>query len=48
MLILMLEICMETFIVKVHDCVLLEIPSMYKLAQYFQSLFPDTCRNEDI
>ena len=25
-------------------CVLLEIPSMYKLVQYFQSLF----RNEDI
>ena len=29
-------------------CVLLEIPSMHKLVQYFQSLYPDTCRNEDI
>ena len=27
-------------------CVLLEIPSMHKLVQYFQSLH--TCRNEDI
>ena len=27
-------------------CVLLEIPSMHKLVQYFQSL--STCRNEDI
>ena len=27
-------------------CVLLEIPSMHKLVQYFQSLY--TCRNEDI
>ena len=27
-------------------CVLLEIPSMHKLIQYFQSLY--TCRNEDI
>ena len=26
---------------------LLEIPSMHKLVQYFQSLYPDTCRNED-
>ena len=26
-------------------CVLLEIPSMHKLVQYFQSLY--TCRNED-
>ena len=29
-------------------CVSLEIPSMHKLVQYFQSLYPDTCRNEDI
>ena len=29
-------------------CVLWEIPSMYKLVQFFQSLYPDTCRNEDI
>ena len=27
-------------------CVLLEIPSMHKLVQYFQSLY--ACRNEDI
>ena len=27
-------------------CVLLEIPSVHKLVQYFQSLH--TCRNEDI
>ena len=27
-------------------CVLLEMPSMHKLVQYFQSLH--TCRNEDI
>ena len=27
-------------------CVLLEIPSMHKLVQYFQSLY--TCRSEDI
>ena len=27
---------------------LLEIPSMHKLVQYFQSLYPDTCRNVDI
>ena len=41
-LILMLEICMVTVIVK--GLVLLEIPSMNKLVQYFQSLY----RNEDI
>ena len=29
-------------------CVLLKILSMYKLVQYFQTLYPDTCRNEDI
>ena len=29
-----------------ETCVLLEIPSMHKLVQYFQSLY--TCRNEDI
>ena len=29
-------------------CVLWEILSMHKLVQYFQSLYPDTCRNEDI
>ena len=41
MLILMLEICT----VNSHSqgtCVLLEIPSMHKLIQYFQSLY--TCR----
>ena len=45
MLILMLEMCP----VNSHSqgtCVLLEIPSMHKLIQYFQSLY--TCRNEDI
>ena len=45
MLILMLEMCT----VNSHSqgtCVLLEIPSMHKLIQYFQSLY--TCRNEDI
>ena len=41
-LILMLEICMGTVIVK--DPVLLEIPSMHKLVKYFQSLYG----NEDI
>ena len=41
-LILMLEICIITVIVKRR--VLLEIPSMYKLVQYFQTLH----RNEDI
>ena len=41
-LILMLEICMVTVIVKGR--VLLEIPSMNKLVQYFQSLYG----NEDI
>ena len=44
MLILMLEMCT----VNSHSqgtCVLLEIPSMHKLIQYFQSLY--TCRNED-
>ena len=44
-LILMLEMCT----VNSHSqgtCVLLEIPSMHKLIQYFQSLY--TCRNEDI
>ena len=41
-LILMLEICMVTVIVK--GLVLLEISSMNKLVQYFQSLY----RNEDI
>ena len=41
-LILILEICMVTVIVKVR--VLLEIPSMHKLVQHFQSLY----RNEDI
>ena len=41
-LILMLEICMVAVIVKGR--VLLEIPSMHKLVQYFQSLY----RNEDI
>ena len=43
-LILMLEICVVTFIVKGHACVLLEIPSMHKLVQYFQSLH----RNQDM
>ena len=41
----MLEMCT----VNSHSqgtCVLLEIPSMHKLIQYFQSLY--TCRNEDI
>ena len=45
MFILMLEMCT----VNSHSqgtCVLLEIPSMHKLIQYFQSLY--TCRNEDI
>ena len=37
-LILMLEIYVVTFIAKGHACVLLEIPSMHKLVQYFQSL----------
>ena len=41
-LILMLEICIITVIVKGR--VLLEIPSMHKLVQYFQTLH----RNEDI
>ena len=41
-LILMLEICIITVIVKRR--VLLEIPSMHKLVQYFQTLH----RNEDI
>ena len=41
-LILMLEICIITVTVK--GCVLLEIPSMHKLVQYFQTLH----RNEDI
>ena len=41
-LILMLEICIMTVIVKGR--VLLEIPSMHKLVQYFQTLH----RNEDI
>ena len=41
-LILMLEICIITVIVK--GLVLLEIPSMHKLVQYFQTLH----RNEDI
>ena len=41
-LILMLEICIITVIVKGR--VLLEIPSMHKLVQHFQSLY----RNEDI
>ena len=40
---LMLEICIITVIVK-GTCVLLEIPSMHKLVQYFQTLH----RNEDI
>ena len=40
--ILMLEMCIITVIVKGR--VLLEIPSMYKLVQYFQTL----PRNEDI
>ena len=35
-LILMLEICIITVIVR--GCVLLEIPSMHKLVQYFQTL----------
>ena len=43
-LILMLEIYIIT--VSEGTCVLLEIPSMHKLVQYFQSLY--TCRNEDI
>ena len=41
-LILMLEICIITVIVRGR--VLLEIPSMHKLVQYFQTLH----RNEDI
>ena len=41
-LILMLEICIITVIVKGR--VLLEIPFMHKLVQYFQTLH----RNEDI
>ena len=41
-LILMLEICIITVIVKGR--VLLKIPSMHKLVQYFQTLH----RNEDI
>ena len=41
-LLLMLEICIITVIVKGR--VLLEIPSMHKLVQYFQTLH----RNEDI
>ena len=41
-LILMLEICIITVIVKGR--VLLEIPSMHKLVQYFQTLH----KNEDI
>ena len=41
-LILMLEICIITVIVKGR--VLLEIPSMHKLVHYFQTLR----RNEDI
>ena len=41
-LILMLEICIITVIMKGR--VLLEIPSMHKLVQYFQTLH----RNEDI
>ena len=41
-LILMLEICIISVIVKGH--VLLEIPSMHELVQYFQTLH----RNEDI
>ena len=41
-LILILEICIITVIVKGR--VLLEIPSMHKLVQYFQTLH----RNEDI
>ena len=40
--VLMLEICIITVIVKGR--VLLEIPSMHKLVQYFQTLH----RNEDI
>ena len=42
-LILVLEICMVTAVI-VKGRVLLEIPSMYTLVQYFQSLY----RNEDI
>ena len=49
-LILMLEICIRhnshSEGTRQHTCVLLEIPSMHKLVQYFQSLY--TCRNEDI
>ena len=41
-LILMLEICIITVIV--NGRVLLEMPSMHKLVQYFQTLH----RNEDI
>ena len=37
---------MATVIVNYGTCVLLEIPSMHKLVQYFQGLY--TCRNEDI
>ena len=44
-LIRMLEIYIMT--VSEGTCVLLEIPSMHKLVQYFQSLIY-TCRNEDI
>ena len=36
-LILMLAICIVTVIVK--GCVMLEIPSMHKLVQYFQTLY---------
>ena len=43
-LILMQGICVVTFIVKGHACVLLEIPSMHKLVQYFESLH----RNQDM
>ena len=46
MLILMLEICMVTVIGSQGTYVLLEIPSMHKLVQYFQSLY--TRRNENI
>ena len=34
-LIVMLQICMVTVIVKGHICILLEIPSMHKLVEYF-------------
>ena len=46
MLILMLEICMVTVIASQGTYVLLEIPSMHKLVQYFQSLY--TRRNDNI